>query len=739
MLTFPILLALIILVVVPSILTPASVGLARPDLSAPTLHELDMAIARSEFFLEGLYKPIDETGSSVAEYYAFPLRAYFVADDLWRLAGADGTSEVTGSKSTETTESFAVDFHSPRALHSPRLNVEIDWNYTSTQYSARISSTAFEDTHTEVAIYLADSYVGTYSSKTVGQTAWLVFDKTDFRQLQSFRYTVRHGNQAGQNYYWYKQNLDRFEKLVAFQAELGFQLDFDLHAPIWGHGTAYPDDMMFETDGQSLRDAFHDCSTEATTTVLAYAYRSKVCAAGPQAYATVSRFDPLSPSVQALHSLNKYGDPWHMFSTGLNQTESPQSIAASLEEKFDVLGFGVPMCTPAGCNAQLASGVRTFQFGALEARLGYQYGREASRNHADVAARLALKAQIGDDGIVRAATGTYYRPAQRGGFYVSWNSDYAFEDARPLPYQVLDQQLSMPAEYRGVVASNMETAHDAYAFLVLYRCEKYRVGCAPRLEKSSDVPTNQYVPWAADRPAPASQSGWAVGDAGLPRLSAPSHSDRFSDWFADNRHGWPNNPDGVAGIEKGMYRLTARVPGRFVAISAPVTNLPNSYAVSAAFQKVGGPPGCGYGLIIRDQGPEVHDGWNQAGRYYVFEVGDQGELGIWRREETRWVEILPWTASEAVRRDGTTNNLLVTSEGSASMFVVNGQLVAKVTDMVLTAGRVGIFVGGDGNIVDLEHFAIQPTASTVPDVLPPLAAERILRDPSPRAGAPAAQ
>ena len=47
--------------------------------------------------------------------------------------------------------------------------------------------------------------------------------------------------------------------------------------------------------------------------------------------------------------------------------------------------------------------------------------------------------------------------------------------------------------------------------------------------------------------------------------------------------------------------------------------------VSATFRKTGGPPGGGYGLVIRDQGPAPRDGVNQNDEAYVMEAGDQGE------------------------------------------------------------------------------------------------------------------
>ena len=92
----------------------------------------------------------------------------------------------------------------------------------------------------------------------------------------------------------------------------------------------------------------------------------------------------------------------------------------------------------------------------------------------------------------------------------------------------------------------------------------------------------------------------------------------------------------------GSYRVMPRQAGQFVAVAVPaVGEILQDVIVNASFRKVGGPAGGGYGIIVRDQGPAPRDGSNQLGRYYVLEVGDKGEVGIWRREGDRWIDLLP--------------------------------------------------------------------------------------------------
>jgi len=177
--------------------------------------------------------------------------------------------------------------------------------------------------------------------------------------------------------------------------------------------------------------------------------------------------------------------------------------------------------------------------------------------------------------------------------------------------------------------------------------------------------------------------------------------------FADNRRNWPNNPQSTAWFADGAYRLFARQPTRFVAIGSPLFELFRDVTVTGTFRKVGGAAGGGYGLIVRDQGPGPRDGINQGGRFYVLGASDRGEVGIWRRNGDEWVEILPWTPSEAVRPGGAANELTAQATGRLLTLAVNGVQVASRDDPVLQEGTVGVFVGGDSNQVTIQRFVVQ--------------------------------
>jgi hypothetical protein len=155
------------------------------------------------------------------------------------------------------------------------------------------------------------------------------------------------------------------------------------------------------------------------------------------------------------------------------------------------------------------------------------------------------------------------------------------------------------------------------------------------------------------------------------------------------------------------HMLATREPGRFVALGIPGATPLGDAVVTAAFHKTGGPPGGGYGLILRARDADALDGASQLGHYYVFEVGDRGEIGVWLRDGDRWVDLLSWSASEAVRPGAATNELTVSAVGDQLSLLVNGTPIASQVDTTLHAGAAGVFVGGDGNQVTLEHLTVR--------------------------------
>ena len=189
--------------------------------------------------------------------------------------------------------------------------------------------------------------------------------------------------------------------------------------------------------------------------------------------------------------------------------------------------------------------------------------------------------------------------------------------------------------------------------------------------------------------------------------------------FDTNTRGWPSDPSSTAWFDPdGLgYRMTQTNPGQFVAVGAPGLSALGDVRVSATFRKTAGAAGAGYGLIVHDQQTAVRDGIDQSGSYYVFAVSDRGEFGAWRRAADRWIELVPWTPSPAVRPAGGENTLTVAAIGDTMMFAANGTALTTQIDSTLSGGGVGIFAAGDGDHFLLNSLVVsaappQPPATT---------------------------
>jgi hypothetical protein len=208
---------------------------------------------------------------------------------------------------------------------------------------------------------------------------------------------------------------------------------------------------------------------------------------------------------------------------------------------------------------------------------------------------------------------------------------------------------------------------------------------------------------AAQPPGAAASTRATPAPAQASAPAAPIFDERFD----SNDANWPSSAGGLGQFTNGSYRIATRQTGQSAAIGAPVSNVPGDVQITADFRKVGGPDGGGYGIIVRDQQPGGRDGSSQDGRYYVLEAGDKGDVGIWRRDGDRWVDLVPWQHADAVKPGTAQNTLTVRAVGNTLSLAVNGTQVANATDPTFKSGGAGVFVGGDGNQVALTRYTIQ--------------------------------
>jgi hypothetical protein len=470
----------------------ASTQPRQAPFQAPSLAALDAAIARGESFLDGLYKPLGAAGAVQSEHYGLPIRVRFPGHRRWVLLGQRDTgpcragdcrapTRITTLESSYASEAYELTFATPTRPAGLRLRAGVDWDAGAGRYRVAVTGAAFDDPTTTAEVWLDDVRLGTLRpGPPAGDQPTLSrsFPARDVSHLRSFRYTVRHATQLAWLYAVNREDGARATALARFMLAAGFVPGRDLRAAIFGRGRDAPRDFSYRHE--PFLDAYGDCRLDPPATPRAYPYRSKACLADVRPYLLAARHDTLLPTIEALQALNRGGSPDSAYpdrtvllplaSTSANRT------ADELERRFDRLGFGIPRCTPLGCDRERASALRTFAFGMLETVLGYSNGELSRRRYADAVASLALSVQVGDDGVVRAADRVAYRPALRGGFLSYWDRDRRYLRPSGLAQAVADR-FNMPPEYLGLKPTDSETGFDAYAFLALYRCARYEVGC----------------------------------------------------------------------------------------------------------------------------------------------------------------------------------------------------------------------------------------------------------------------
>ncbi|MGD8373446.1 MAG: hypothetical protein PVI21_01140 [Candidatus Woesebacteria bacterium] len=454
-----------------------------PTTKAPTLEELNTAIASAELYINSLYKPIGNNMAVQSEASGVPLKAHFTDTNQWVLLGEEveecletpckPTSSINPGSFGKNTEDYAVVFSSSSQRNAFSVDVSIDWNTTSDEFSISLTPKQVKQ---PVELWLDEFKLTTYSDNNTKEET-INISKADTTKLRMLRYTVRHATQAAYMYWLKRGNVSKADTLARFLQSNGYTAGLDMRAPLFDLSNELSDELPFD------EAAYEDCDHLPQSTSLAYAYKSKVCLFR-KTYLEIGARDTFLQAWQALTTLQKYRDPnyEHPKNSWWLQGSTPAEIAVHLQGQWNRTGYGVPKCTPFSCNEM--SGIRTSIFGALQTELGYNYGNKNSQAFADAAAATTIRSQI-TNGMLYMKSGTFYRPAHTGSFLASWDGvtedghlRYIVPSSPALVSWVAFQitgESPIPPEYLGLIPSNSETTFDATAFLLKYRCLKYKV------------------------------------------------------------------------------------------------------------------------------------------------------------------------------------------------------------------------------------------------------------------------
>lgn len=98
-----------------------------------------------------------------------------------------------------------------------------------------------------------------------------------------------------------------------------------------------------------------------------------------------------------------------------------------------------------------------------------------------------------------------------------------------------------------------------------------------------------------------------------------------------------------------------------------------------------------YGVVFR--------GRSQPATFYIFQLRPTGqyELIKWSQIPEQNGELIPWTASDAIRKGQEPNELKVVAQGPVIALYVNDEQLASLTDESLTGGQVGPVATQEGH------------------------------------------
>jgi len=84
--------------------------------------------------------------------------------------------------------------------------------------------------------------------------------------------------------------------------------------------------------------------------------------------------------------------------------------------------------------------------------------------------------------------------------------------------------------------------------------------------------------------------------------------------------------------------------------------------------------------------------------YALVAIPSSGQFALSNFDGYRWVHLIPFRASEAIRRGNGSNHLELTCVGSSIIGRINGIEVASAQDRTYDSGFVAVVVGRDGDI-----------------------------------------
>lgn len=299
-------------------------------------------------------------------------------------------------------------------------------------------------------------------------------------------------------------------------ANWGNDIEADVHAPLFNMANSKRSDFIYQTGAPTYRDCGvqHDGCPNwwpqdryrgQSTAGWGFSHRSKVCF-WEGGYTWILAQDPLGLQAQAIHTLNKTGNPNHVFYDAWpalvpnKPTLTPVGIAKWMKDNYYRAGVGATMWNvPVIGGDQRISSLRTNQFLILTTLLGYKYRVAGWAAYADELANILCQVSVGGNtqpayGVKTAELGNITRPDYWGAQMYVWDSldgsgamssgqvsaagsgvtGLGLKDFGWLR-QTLNYWFNLPEDDEDFILSTIETTATYAQALRVYLWHKYRV------------------------------------------------------------------------------------------------------------------------------------------------------------------------------------------------------------------------------------------------------------------------
>ena len=160
----------------------------------------------------------------------------------------------------------------------------------------------------------------------------------------------------------------------------------------------------------------------------------------------------------------------------------------------------------------------------------------------------------------------------------------------------------------------------------------------------------------------------------------------FSDDFSSNKSGFSTTSDHpknyTVGYEDGKYHITDLRENDVA--SSWLTRSFSDFVMEVEATQEGGPDDNDYGVILRRVDQD---------NYYRFKISGTGDYGFDKWEDSGWIDIIPWTRSNAINTGEATNVIKVECNGDKFTFYVNDIKLGDCTDNSFASGKIGLEAG----------------------------------------------